>query len=179
MFKTFLAHIGLHHTPNAIICVYYADGVRGVAEQFGLQNSTVRVRPRKGLLWELVFDSYLFTSVKPHSILTKSPNGFLDSILSIHCYTHCAWAGGTFFPVVPLCQFFGCGGKMFLVLLPYLNDRQMTPCGYPNFNSYMKNLGVLVFMTNREINPVWASLTSFLQVNQGNRIISNDEQGEI
>jgi hypothetical protein len=26
-------------------------------------------------------------------------------------YTHCAWAGGTFFPVVLLCQYFGCGGK--------------------------------------------------------------------
>jgi hypothetical protein len=26
-------------------------------------------------------------------------------------YTCCAWAGGTFFPVVPLCQFFSCGGK--------------------------------------------------------------------
>ncbi len=25
------------------------------------------------------------TSVKPHSVLTKSPNGFLDSILSIYC----------------------------------------------------------------------------------------------
>ncbi len=24
-------------------------------------------------------------------------------------YTHCAWAGGTFFPVVPLCQFFSYG----------------------------------------------------------------------
>jgi hypothetical protein len=53
-------------------------------------------------------------------------------------YTHCAWAGGTFFqvvlsssflvvagnsfrcylptiPVVPLCLFFGCGGKLFWV----------------------------------------------------------------
>jgi hypothetical protein len=28
-----------------------------------------------------------YTSVKPHSILTKSPNGFLDSILSIHYQT--------------------------------------------------------------------------------------------
>jgi hypothetical protein len=36
--------------PNAIICVFYADGVRGMAEQFGLQNPTVKVRPRKGLL---------------------------------------------------------------------------------------------------------------------------------
>jgi hypothetical protein len=35
--------------PNAIICVFYADGVRGMAEQFGLQNPTVRVRPSKGL----------------------------------------------------------------------------------------------------------------------------------
>ncbi len=44
-------------------------------------------------------------------------------------------------------------------------DRQMTPCGYPNFNFYVKNLRVLVFQTDREINPVWASLTTFLQVN--------------
>jgi hypothetical protein len=29
------------------------------------------------------------------------------------------------------------------------NDRQMTPRGYPNFNSYMKNLRVLVFRTDR------------------------------
>jgi hypothetical protein len=36
--------------PNAIICEFYVDGVRSLAEQFGLQNSTVRVRPRKGLL---------------------------------------------------------------------------------------------------------------------------------
>ena len=62
-------------------------------------------------------------------------------------YTCCAWAGGTFFPVVPLCQFlvlagnrfwfyilmyleyntvvmlcqfFDCGGKQFLVLRTYL-----------------------------------------------------------
>ncbi len=25
------------------------------------------------------------TRVKPHSVLTKSPNGFLDSIMTIHC----------------------------------------------------------------------------------------------
>jgi hypothetical protein len=31
-----------------------------------------------------------------------------------------AWAGGTFFLVLPLCQFFGCGGNVFLVLLPYI-----------------------------------------------------------
>ncbi len=63
-------------------------------------------------------------------------------------YTHCAWAGGTFFPVVllcqflvlagnrflfyiltqleyntvvVLCQFFGSGGKQFLVLRTYLD----------------------------------------------------------
>ncbi len=34
-------------------------------------------------------------------------------------YTHCTWAGGTFFPVVPLCQFFSYGGKQFQVLLTY------------------------------------------------------------
>jgi hypothetical protein len=36
-------------------------------------------------------------------------------------------------------------------------DGQMTPRGYPNFNSYVKNLHVLVFQTNgqtdRDINP--------------------------
>jgi hypothetical protein len=42
--------ISIELRPNAIICVFYADGVRGVVEQFGLQNPTVRVRPRKGLL---------------------------------------------------------------------------------------------------------------------------------
>jgi hypothetical protein len=52
-------------------------------------------------------------------------------------------------------QFFGCGGKWFLLLLPYLNNRQMTPRGYPNFHSYMKILRVLVFQMDREINPVW------------------------
>ncbi len=41
----------------------------------------------------------------------------------------------------------------------------MTPGGYPNFNSYMKNLRVFVFRMDREIIPVWASLTTFLQVN--------------
>jgi hypothetical protein len=56
-------------------------------------------------------------------------------------------------------------------------DRQMTPHGYPNFNSYVKNLHALVVITDRQtdrqtdrrtdrdINPVWASLTTFLQVN--------------
>ncbi len=29
------------------------------------------------------------------------------------------------------------------------NDRQMTPHGYPNFNSYVKNLCVLVFRMYR------------------------------
>ncbi len=32
----------------------------------------------------------------------------------------CGWAVGTFFPVVPLYQFFGSGGKSFLVVLTYL-----------------------------------------------------------
>jgi hypothetical protein len=34
--------------PNAII--FYNDGVRGLEEQFGLQNPIVRVKPTKGLL---------------------------------------------------------------------------------------------------------------------------------
>jgi hypothetical protein len=36
--------------PNAIICAFYNNGVGGAAEQFRLQNPTVRVRPKKGLL---------------------------------------------------------------------------------------------------------------------------------
>jgi hypothetical protein len=32
-------------------------------------------------------------------------------------YTHCVWAGRTFFPVMLLCQFFGCGREKILVLL--------------------------------------------------------------
>ncbi len=28
-------------------------------------------------------------------------------LVNLHNYTRCAWAGGTFFPVVLLCQFFG------------------------------------------------------------------------
>ncbi len=35
-----------------------------------------------------------------------------------HQYTRYAWAGGTFFPVVLLCQFFGCGGNSFRWYLP-------------------------------------------------------------
>ncbi len=46
------------------------------------------------------------------------------------------------------------------------NDRQMTPRGYPNVNSYGKNLLVLVFQMDREFNPVWASLTMFLQFSE-------------
>jgi hypothetical protein len=37
-------------------------------------------------------------------------------------HTRCVWAGGTFFLVVPLCQFSVCDGKWFLVLLPCLED---------------------------------------------------------
>jgi hypothetical protein len=43
----------------------------------------------------------------------------LDEVVTVHMvcmewtefYTRCAWAGGTFFPVVLLCQFFGFGEK--------------------------------------------------------------------
>jgi hypothetical protein len=31
-----------------------------------------------------------------------------------------------------------------------MDDRQITPCGYPNFNSYLKNLFVLVFWMDGE-----------------------------
>ena len=31
-------------------------------------------------------------------------------------YARFAWAGGTFFPVVLLCQFFGCSGKQFVLV---------------------------------------------------------------
>ncbi len=33
-----------------------------------------------------------------------------------------------------------------------MDDGQMTPRGYPNFNSYLKNLGVLVFWTDKRTN---------------------------
>ncbi len=76
---------------------------------------------------------------------------------------HVGWRN--FFFVVPLCQIFGCGRKWFLFLLSYLEynrymmgcrnmyfegteDGEMTPHGYPNFNSYGKNLRVLVFRTD-------------------------------
>ncbi len=53
-----------------------------------------------------------------------------------------------------------------------MDDGQNSPHGRPDFNSDMKILRVLVFQTDgrtdrwteREINPVWASLTTFLQV---------------
>ncbi len=75
-----------------------------------------------------------------------------------------------------------------------MDDGQKTPCGHPYFDSYVKNLCVLVFRTDgrtdgwtdiytsfcalrlhstpesypvvhvERINPVWASLTTFLQV---------------
>jgi hypothetical protein len=35
-------------------------------------------------------------------------------------YTCCVWAGGTFFPVVLLCQFLVSGGKYVLVLHTYV-----------------------------------------------------------
>jgi hypothetical protein len=44
------------------------------------------------------------------------------------------------------------------------DDGQKTPRGHPNSNSYMKNLRVLVFRTDGDINPVWPSLTTFRQV---------------
>jgi hypothetical protein len=55
-----------------------------------------------------------------------------------------------------------------------MDDGQKTPRGHPDFNSYVKILRVLVFQTDgqtdrwtdREINPVWASPTMFLQVNE-------------
>jgi hypothetical protein len=43
-------YISMELIPNAIICAFYTNGVGGVAEQFRLQNPTVRVRPKKGLL---------------------------------------------------------------------------------------------------------------------------------
>jgi hypothetical protein len=54
-----------------------------------------------------------------------------------------------------------------------MDDGQKTPRGHFDFNSHVKILHVLVFrtdrqmdgQTDREINWVWASLTTFLQVN--------------
>jgi hypothetical protein len=34
------------------------------------------------------------------------------------------------------------------------DGQQMTPCGYPTFNSYMKKIRVFVFITGGDINPV-------------------------
>jgi len=54
-----------------------------------------------------------------------------------------------------------------------MDDRQMTTRGYPNLNSYVKNLffcipdAQLDGQKDREINLVWASLTTFLQVKIG------------
>jgi hypothetical protein len=50
-----------------------------------------------------------------------------------------------------------------------MDDGQRTPRGHPDFNSYVKILCVSIFWTDRhsdrDIDPVWASLTTFLQVN--------------
>ncbi len=43
-------------------------------------------------------------------------------------YTYCTWAGGAFFPVVPLCQFFSYGRKQFQVLFTY-----HTSCAFMSF----------------------------------------------
>jgi hypothetical protein len=43
-------YISMELRPNAIIYAFYTNGVGGVAEQFRLQNPSVRVRPKKGLL---------------------------------------------------------------------------------------------------------------------------------
>ncbi len=43
-------YISMELIPNAIICAFYTNGVGGVAEQFRLQNSTMRGRSTKGLL---------------------------------------------------------------------------------------------------------------------------------
>ncbi len=51
-----------------------------------------------------------------------------------------------------------------------MDNGQKNPRGHPNFNSYVKNLPILVFQTDRQtdrqmdrdINLVWASLTTFL-----------------
>jgi hypothetical protein len=55
-----------------------------------------------------------------------------------------------------------------------MDDGQKTPRGHPDFNSYMKILRVLVFITDgrmdrqmdgqkdRDINPMWASLTTYV-----------------
>ena len=43
-------YISMEMRPNAIIFAFYTNGLGGVAEQFRLQNPTMRVRPKKGLL---------------------------------------------------------------------------------------------------------------------------------
>ncbi len=49
--------------------------------------------------------------------------------LQRHKYTHCAWAGETFFPVVLLCQFLVLGGKRcWFYILMYLESIQLWCC---------------------------------------------------
>jgi hypothetical protein len=43
-------YISMELRPNATICAFYINGVGGVAEQFRLQNPTVRDKPKKGLM---------------------------------------------------------------------------------------------------------------------------------
>ncbi len=62
----------------------------------------------------------VFVYYQPISCTTPVEHGWAGGTFLSGKNTRCAWAGGTFFPVVPLCQFFGCGGKWFLVLLLYL-----------------------------------------------------------
>ncbi len=45
-----------------------------------------------------------------------------------------------------------------------MDDAQKTPRGHPDFNSYVQNLPVFIFRTDRDINPGGAFLTLFLQV---------------
>ncbi len=72
-----------------------------------------------------VHHTYSGYRVKSHSILMKSPNGVLDSIMTIHRYVtlaaHARVGWRTFFPVVLLCQFFGLAGNRFwFYILTYL-----------------------------------------------------------
>jgi hypothetical protein len=54
--------------PNAIICVFYADGLRGVVEQFGLQNPTVRVRRAGELVLKHEDDKLVLTIVSVENL---------------------------------------------------------------------------------------------------------------
>jgi hypothetical protein len=61
-------------------------------------------------------------------------------------YTRCAWAGGTFFPVVVLCQFLVLAGNRFwFYILMYLctGFRRLPPIGDDPADNRMSRQGMI------------------------------------